>query len=200
MPTFHIPHPAESMILAKVPEKVIDLSKVVQLAVFDVDGILTDGGLWFTENGEHLKRFNVLDGHGLRLLETHGVKVAFITGRSSAILTRRAAELGIAIVKQGCNNKKQALLELADELNIDLAHIAFMGDDIIDLSAMQTAGLAIAVPNAPNYIQQAAHWVTQQSGGNGAVREFCDMVLAAKGLLGAVLTQKHQLPTQHAIQ
>jgi len=181
-------HPAEALVLARVAPAVRERAAAVRLMLFDVDGVLTDGSLYYGENGEALKRFHALDGHGLKLLTQSGVKVALITGRSSLIVSRRAAELGIADVLQDVRDKSAALNELAQRHGIPLNETGFMGDDLIDLSAMQRAGFAASVPNAPDYIVQSAHWVASRAGGNGAARECCDLLLAARGQLGGYLT------------
>lgn len=181
-------HPIESLILSKVPDSVRDRARNIELVVLDVDGVLTDGSLYYTANGEGQKRFHALDGHGMKMLIQSGVQVAMMTGRQSEITNRRAAELGIPHLLQNVRNKGKALTELCQELNIDLNNVAFIGDDLIDLPAMQRVGLALSVPNAPIYVQQAAHWVSQLAGGQGAAREHCDMILASQGLLGPLLT------------
>jgi 3-deoxy-D-manno-octulosonate 8-phosphate phosphatase (KDO 8-P phosphatase) len=159
----------------------------VRLMVFDVDGVLTDGSLYYGEHGEMFKRFHALDGHGLRLLAEGGIGVALVTGRSGPIVDRRAAELGIAEVMQGVRDKGAALTALAQRHAITLEQTGYMGDDIIDLPAMQRAGFAASVPNAPPYVTQGAHWVASVPGGSGAVRECCDLLLASQGRLGALL-------------
>ncbi len=183
-------HPIESLILSKVPDSVRDRARNIELVVLDVDGVLTDGSLYYTANGEGQKRFHALDGHGMKMLIQSGVQVAMMTGRQSEITNRRAAELGIPHLLQNVRNKGRALTELCQELNIDLNNVAFIGDDLIDLPAMQRVGLALSVPNAPIYIQQAAHWVSQLAGGQGAAREHCDMILASQGLLAPLLSQE----------
>ncbi len=185
--TNKIPHPAESLILSKVPETVRQRAENIRLLALDVDGILTDGSLLYNEAGEQLKRFNALDGHGLKMLKQSGIRVALITGRSGPIVTRRAADLGIALVYQDARNKCQLISTVASENGFTLDQIAYIGDDIIDLQAMQKVGLAVSVPHAPIYIQQAAHWVTSVQGGYGAARELADVILASQGLLGPFL-------------
>ncbi len=182
--TINAPHPAEALVLARIPATVRDRAAALRLMVFDVDGVLTDGSLWYGEHGEVAKRFNALDGHGLRLLGKSGVTVALMTGRQGPIVDRRAAELGIPHVMQGVHDKGAALAELAQRLNVLLEHTGYMGDDLIDLPAMQRAGFAASVPDAPAYIAQAAHWVASRPGGSGAARECCDLILAAQGRLG----------------
>lgn len=185
--TNKIPHPAESLILSKVPETVRQRAENIRLVALDVDGVLTDGSLLYNEVGEQLKRFNALDGHGLKMLKQSGIRVALITGRSGPIVTRRAADLGIALVYQDARDKAQLISTVASENGFTLDQIAYIGDDIIDLQAMQKVGLAVSVPHAPIYIQQAAHWVTSVQGGYGAARELADVILASQGLLGPFL-------------
>lgn len=178
-------HPAEAQLLARIPTSVQERARAVRMMVFDVDGILTDGSLWYGEHGESLKRFNVLDGYGLRLMREQGIQVAWVTGRESLLTARRAAELGISPIMQGVHDKVQALETLAHDAGITLSEMGYMGDDIIDLAALRRVAFAVSVPNAPFYISQIAHWVTTREGGSGAVRECCDLILAAQGRLGA---------------
>lgn len=183
-------HPVEAQILARIAPAVRDRARAVRMMVFDVDGILTDGSLWYGEHGETLKRFNALDGYGLRLMREQGIQIAWVTGRESPITARRAAELGIAPVVQGVRDKVESLEALAHESGLAMGSLGFMGDDIIDLGALQRVGFAATVPNAPFYISQAAHWVATREGGAGAVRECCDMILAAQGRLGACFSAR----------
>jgi len=184
----NIPHPAEALILSKVSAPVIERVRHLRLMAFDVDGVLTDGRLWYSSQGEQLKAFHVLDGHGLKLLLEGGIHVALITGRDGAVVRRRAAELGIAMVQHGVRDKAQALQALAQEHGLNLSEVGYMGDDIIDLPAMQRAGFAASVPNAPAYVAQAAHWVSPSAGGAGAVRDCSDLILAAQGKLAALFS------------
>ena len=181
-------HPAEAQILARFPEAVRDRARAVRMMVFDVDGILTDGSLWYGEHGEAVKPFNALDGHGLRLLREQGIHVAWVSGRKSAITDRRAAELGISPILQGVRDKINTVEDLAREAGLSLQDLGYMGDDIIDLPVLQRVGFAASVPNAPFYVGQAAHWTSTLRGGAGAVRECCDLILAAQGRLGACFT------------
>ena len=189
----HLPHPAESLILSKIPDSVKERARNIELVIFDVDGVLTDGGLYYTATGESQKRFHALDGHGIKMLKQSGIQVALMTGRQSEITNRRTAELGVNHLLQNVRNKSDALIELTKELNIELDRVAFVGDDVIDIPAMQKVGLALSVPNAPVYKQQAAHWVSQLAGGQGGAREHCDMILASQGLLGPLLTQENPI-------
>lgn len=194
-----ITHPAEALILARVTPPVLERARQIRIMAFDVDGVLTDGSLWYGEHGETVKRFNSLDGHGLGMLRESGITVALITGREGPILARRAAELGISLVLQGVRDKNQAITSLAQKHGCTLDQTGFMGDDIIDLPALQRVGFAASVPNAPVYITQTVHWVAAQAGGTGAVRECCDLILAAQGRLGAFLTSS-TLITHNATQ
>src|SRR5690606_10416650 len=133
----NLPHPAEALILAKITPAVIERARQVRLMAFDVDGVLTDGRLWYGEHGELVKCFNALDGHGLRLMRESGIAVALITGREGPIVDRRAAELGIDLVRQGVRDKIQAISDIAHEQGHQLAEVGYMGDDIIDLAALQ---------------------------------------------------------------
>ena len=187
-----LPHPAESLVLAKIAPAVRTCLANLRLMAFDVDGVLTDGSLWYSDHGEVMKRFNALDGHGLKMLSTSGIVVALITGREGPIVERRAAELGIAEVKQNVRDKGAALVEIATRHGIALSQTGFMGDDLIDIPAMQRAGFAATVADAPGYIAQAAHWVSTRSGGQGAARECADLILAAQHRLG-VYFQPHGL-------
>jgi len=179
-----IPHPAESLVLARTTTALRERLAQIKLMVFDVDGVLTDGSLWYGEQGEVFKRFNALDGHGLKMLATSGIKVALVTGREGPIVDRRAAELGLGDVIQNVRDKGAALTELIARHHLTLEESGFMGDDLIDLPAMQRAGFAASVPDAPAYVTQTAHWVATKSGGRGAARECCDLILAAQGRLG----------------
>lgn len=153
----------------------------VRLAAFDVDGTLTDGRLWLGEDGHEAKQFHVHDGLGLKRLHAHGIEVAIVTARISHTVALRAEELGIAHVYQGQRDKRACLDELLDALGLDAAQAAFVGDDLPDLKAMRRAGFAVAVANAHPWLAEHAHWQTARRGGEGAVREFCDLVLAAQG-------------------
>ena len=182
--SYNLAHPAEALILSRIPHDIRARLANLRLMVFDVDGILTDGSLWYGENGEALKRFHVQDGHGLKMLSMGGINVALVTGREGPIVARRAAELGLGDVMQNVRDKGAALATLATRHHLKMDQIGFMGDDLIDLPAMQRAGFAASVPEAPAYIAQAAHWVSTRAGGHGAARECCDLILAAQQRLG----------------
>jgi 3-deoxy-D-manno-octulosonate 8-phosphate phosphatase (KDO 8-P phosphatase) len=153
----------------------------VRLAILDVDGVLTDGSLWFGPEGEALKRFNILDGHGLKMLQEAGVAVAILSGRKSAAVDARARELGIKHVVQGASDKLAEFARLrARAGGVDEGACAFVGDDLPDIAVMERCGLAVAVANAVEAVKARAHYVTRAHGGHGAVREVCDLLLAAR--------------------
>lgn len=153
----------------------------VRVAFFDVDGVLTDGGLLFTEAGETIKRFSTLDGHGLKMLQKVGITPAVITGRDSAPLRARLAALGITHVRYGTEDKAPAAQEILNELGLDWSQAAHMGDDWPDLAVMMRAAFSCAPRNAHVEVKTIAHYVTQCEGGHGAVRELCDLLLVASG-------------------
>jgi 3-deoxy-D-manno-octulosonate 8-phosphate phosphatase (KDO 8-P phosphatase) len=157
-----------------------DRARGVRLAILDVDGVLTDGSLWFGPRGEALKRFNILDGHGLKMLAGAGVTVAILSGRSSRAVAARARELGIVHVIQGATDKLAEFARLRARLGLEERACAFVGDDLPDLAVMERCGLAVAVANAVESVKSRAHYVTRARGGEGAVREFCELVLAAR--------------------
>ena len=162
-------------------EAVTQRAKRVRLAIFDVDGVMTDGSLWFGPKGEALKVFNILDGHGLKLLQKSGIATAIISGRKSPAVTQRAKELAIAHVIQGTGDDKVPAFErLVKKAGVAPEACSFMGDDIQDLAIMARCGLAVAVANAVDAVKSGAHYVTRAHGGRGAIREFCDLVLRAQ--------------------
>ncbi len=154
----------------------------LKLLALDVDGVLTDGTLYFSADGDAMKAFNSLDGHGLKMLRQAGVQIAIITGRRSKIVASRAAELGVDILLQGREDKLVALKEVCEQQTIALSEAAYMGDDLPDLSAIQAAGVGITVSNAANGLNEKADMITTAAGGQGAVREACETILQAKGL------------------
>jgi 3-deoxy-D-manno-octulosonate 8-phosphate phosphatase (KDO 8-P phosphatase) len=153
----------------------------IRLVIFDVDGTLTDGRLWYAEDGRETKVFHAHDGLGLKRLQANGVQVALITARISHAVALRAEELDIAHVYQGQGNKRACLLELLDALHLQPEEAAFVGDDLPDLAPMRMVGMAVAVANAHPWIAEQAHWQTRQRGGEGAAREVCDLILLAHG-------------------
>ena len=159
----------------------------VKLAIFDVDGVLTDGRLHYGPNGEESKVFNTLDGHGLKMLQQSGVELAIISGRTSKALERRAKDLGIAQLFMGVENKLgvfEALLKSSALLHWQTAGL---GDDVIDLPFLTRCGFAACVPSAPAYVKQHVQYVTSREGGHGAVREFCDLIMQTQGTWDAAM-------------
>ncbi|TPG07298.1 HAD-IIIA family hydrolase [Rhodanobacter glycinis] len=169
------------MYLADLPADILARAAKIRLAAFDVDGTLTDGRLWYGEDGHETKVFHVHDGLGLKRLQANGVQVALITARISHPVALRAEELDIAHVYQGQGDKRGCLLELIDALHLTPEQVAFVGDDLPDLPPMRIAGLAVAVANAHPWVAGQAHWQTSKSGGMGAAREVCDLILHAQG-------------------
>jgi 3-deoxy-D-manno-octulosonate 8-phosphate phosphatase (KDO 8-P phosphatase) len=159
----------------------------VRLMAFDVDGTLTDGGLHIGASGEAFKRFSVRDGLGLVLLREAGIRVALVTGRSSAIVEQRARELRIDTVLQGIGDKAAAMRELCAQSGLEPAQAGFMGDDWPDLPAMHAVGFAAAVPDAAPEVLRVAHWTATAPAGGGAVRELAEHLLRVQGRLDAML-------------
>ena len=159
----------------------------VRVIFFDVDGVLTDGGLFFTETGETIKRFSTLDGHGLKMLQAAGITPAVITGRDSAPLRARLQALGITHVRYGTEDKAPAAQEILASLGLDWSQAAHMGDDWPDLPVMRRVAFACAPSNAHVEVQAIAHYVTQRAGGHGAAREVCDLLLVANGCYADLL-------------
>ena len=159
----------------------------VRIAFFDVDGVLTDGSLYFSESGETIKRFNTLDGHGLKLLQKAGITPAVITGRDSAPLRVRLKALGVEHAVFGTEDKRPAAEQILASLGLVWAQAAAMGDDWPDLPVMRRSAFACAPANAQIEVRHAAHFVTQAKGGDGAARELCDLLLVATGRYAALL-------------
>lgn len=160
-----------------------ELAKDIALLALDVDGILSDGSIYYTAQGDEIKAFNIMDGLGIKLLQHAGIEVAIITGRVSPMVARRARELGIKHLVQGREDKLTALHELLKITGISADRVAYMGDDLPDLAAIKTAKLGVTVPNAMPFVQQHADHITSRAGGKGAVREVCELILAAQGKL-----------------
>ncbi len=167
----------------------VSRAKQVRVAAFDVDGVLTDGALYYTDAGEEFKAFNVQDGHGLKMLQESGVTLAIITSRQSKLVGHRARNLGIDHLYQGVENKRDAMEALLKVLTLDWAAASYMGDDVIDLPVLRRCGLAASVPQAPTLVRHHAHYVTRVEGGRGAVREFAEFVMQAQGTLDAALAR-----------
>jgi 3-deoxy-D-manno-octulosonate 8-phosphate phosphatase (KDO 8-P phosphatase) len=176
-----------SAYLANLPPDLLERAARVRLLALDVDGTLSDGRLWFTTDGKELKAFNVVDGLGMKLLHENGVEVALITARDSPIVQQRARELGLRHVYQGSRDKLESLMHLSRALSVKPEQIAYMGDDLPDLPALRSVGLAAAPSNAHPWIRERVHCVTPAGGGEGAVRQLCDVILLAQGKVEALL-------------
>jgi 3-deoxy-D-manno-octulosonate 8-phosphate phosphatase (KDO 8-P phosphatase) len=164
---------------------VSDIARQIRLLILDVDGVMTDGGLQFDNQGEEYKTFNSLDGHGIRMLLECGIEIAVITGRNSGIVNHRMNELGVRHIYQGYRDKLLAYEKLLQDTDFEPEQTAYVGDDLPDLPLMRKVGLAIAVQNAHGFVKQHCDWVTTARGGNGAVREVTDFILQAQSLLAA---------------
>ena len=171
------------------PPELLLQAQGVRVAFFDVDGVLTDGGLHFSESGETLKRFNTLDGHGLKLLQQAGITPAVITGRDSKPLRVRLAALGITHAHFGTEDKRPAAEQTLQTLGLAWGQAAAMGDDWPDLPMLRRSAIACAPSNAHVEVKAAAHYVTSAHGGNGAAREFCDLLLVASGQYANLLAR-----------
>ena len=160
--------------------KAKSIARGIKLLILDVDGVLTDGGIYFDDNGTEHKKFDSQDGCGIKLLELCGVEVAIITARSTLSVAHRLETLGVKNYYHGIKDKGKALKELSEKLSIDLSESAFVGDDVIDLPAMSKVALPIAVANAHSFVKENALMVTNNAGGSGAVREVCDFLLKSQ--------------------
>lgn len=153
----------------------------VRLFLVDVDGVLTDGGIVFDGDGREIKRFHVRDGHGIKMLQRAGVEVGIITGRTSEVVSIRAKELGIAIVRQGSTDKVAVWREILSEKNLSPRETSYVGDDIVDVPLLKEVGFSAAVSDAEEYVREAADFVSSRPGGNGAVREIIEFLLHSSG-------------------
>jgi len=166
---------------------VLELARTVRLLALDVDGVLTDGRLYYSADGEQLKVFNTLDGHGLKMLQASGVQVAVITGRNSPAMARRIKDLGIDHLYAGREDKLTALQELWQATGLNADQTAYMGDDWPDLPAMRASRLGATVPNACDAVLKQADWCAEREGGLGAVRELCELIMGAQNSLETML-------------
>jgi len=154
---------------------------LVRMLVFDVDGVLTDGSLFYDNEGQEYKAFNSRDGHGIKMLRASGVESGIITGRTSQIVLHRSRNLGIAHIYQGAEDKLEALQNLLQATGLTAQQIAYMGDDVVDLPVLNRCGLAITVPDAPPEVKARSHYITTASAGRGAAREACELIMRAQG-------------------
>lgn len=166
-------------------------ARKVKAIVLDVDGVLTDGGLVYNPDGES-KIFNVRDGHGIVLARLAGIRTAFLTGRTSEVVKRRAAELKVDVLRDGVMKKGEALYELMKRLDVKAEQVCYAGDDLVDLAVMRQVGFPVTVADAVPEVKQAAVLVTEQRGGQGAVRELVEFILKAKGLWKEIVERHEQ--------
>ena len=162
-------------------DEVLQRARNVKMLIFDVDGVLTDGSLFYDNNGQEYKAFNSRDGHGIKMLKASGVEAGIITGRTSNVVLHRAKNLGITRIFQGADDKLHVYERLLAEIGLKPEETAYMGDDVVDLPVLKRCGLAITVPDAVPLVAQRAHYVTQASAGRGAAREACEMIMRAQG-------------------
>jgi 3-deoxy-D-manno-octulosonate 8-phosphate phosphatase (KDO 8-P phosphatase) len=155
--------------------------KGVKLLSLDVDGVLTDGGLYYTNDGQQLRKFNVKDGMGLQRVRAAGVEVALISAAKAPAILHRAESLGLGYALVGCEDKLAGLANICGELGLDLVDAAHMGDDLNDLTVLEAVGLPLSVPDAVPEVRAVAAYITSRRGGDGAVREICDLMVAAHG-------------------
>ena len=164
----------------------------VRLMIFDVDGVLTDGTLWYGERGDALKAFHAFDGHGMKMLAANGVACALLSGRRSAAVAARAAELGVEHVLQGIDDKLPAFRELLRKTQLESGSAGYMGDELVDLPVLTRCGFACAPHEAPEAVRDRVHYIASAPAGRGAAREVCEFILEAQGKLGRVLARFHR--------
>jgi 3-deoxy-D-manno-octulosonate 8-phosphate phosphatase (KDO 8-P phosphatase) len=169
-----------------VTDEIINRAKKIKVVVFDVDGVMTDGGLMIGDDGQEYKTFHAHDGLGMKLLRKTPVQMAIITGRTSQVVKIRAETNGIKHCYQGVENKLNAFNDLIEKLDVKAEEVVFVGDDLVDLPPMKRCGLAITVPTSPDYVKECAHYVTSKQAGKGAVREVCELIMQAQGTYDAV--------------
>lgn len=170
-------------------EEVLNRAKNIKLIIFDVDGVLTDGSLFYGDDGQEYKAFNSRDGHGMKMLQETGVQIGIITGRTSEVVLHRMKNLQVQHIYQGRLEKLPAFEELIGKLGISAEHVAYVGDDVVDLPIMIRVGLAITVPGAHDLAKQHAHWITSKPAGAGAARDICEMIMKAQGTYDALIAK-----------
>ena len=171
------------------PADVIARAKKIKCVIFDVDGVMTDGGLGIGDDGQEYKNFHSLDGLGMKLLKKTGVEMAIITGRTSNVVKQRAETTGIAHFYQGVEDKLVAFNDLLQKMHLKADEVAFMGDDVVDAPAMLRCGLALSVPSAHRLLKPHAHYITEAPAGRGAVREVCELIMQAQGTFDNQMAQ-----------
>ncbi len=170
--------------------ELLERMRRLKLMIFDVDGVLTDGTLYFSETGAELKAFNARDGHGLKMLKESGVEVAILSARRSRAVDARAAELGITLVRQGAQDKGEAFQKLIAQAHASAEATGYMGDDLADLPVLSRCGFAASVPEAPEVVRARVHHVTRAAGGRGAAREICELIMRAQDTLDRAIARQ----------
>ena len=168
-------------------QDILQRAAAIELVIFDVDGVLTDGSLFYGDDGQEYKAFNSRDGHGMKMLQETGVRIGIITGRQSRVVEHRMRNLGVEHVYQGQLDKLPAFEELTGKLGASHDRVAYVGDDVVDLPIMRRVGLAIAVQDAHHLVKRHAHWQTPHGGGRGAARDVCELIMEARGTLESML-------------
>jgi len=167
----------------------LERARRIKLMIFDVDGVLTDGKLWYGPLGEELKAFHSFDGQGIKMLTASGVRAALLTGRSSPAVTARASELGIQDILHGVSEKRHAFERLIKRLGVPAEATGAMGDDVVDLPVLTRCGFSATVADAPEAVRRRVHYVASTPAGHGAAREVCEFIMRAQGTLGKVLAE-----------
>lgn len=166
-------------------QDILDKAAKIKLVIFDVDGVLTSGALFYGDDGQEYKAFHSRDGHGMKMLQKSGVEIGIITGRTSKVVEHRMQNLGVQHVYQGKLEKLPAFEELIAKLGVNPQEVAYVGDDVVDLPILTRVGLAIAVADAHHLVARHAHWQTPHGGGQGAARDVCELIMEARGTLDA---------------
>lgn len=172
-----------------IDEDILTRARAVKVLVFDVDGVLTDGSLFYGDDGQEYKAFNSRDGHGIKMMRDSGVEAAILTGRTSKVVLHRARNLGISRIIQGAHDKLVAYQAMLAETGLKPEQIAYMGDDLVDLPVMRRCGLACTVPDAPEAVKARSHYVARAGAGRGAAREVCELIMQAQGSWQAQLAR-----------
>jgi 3-deoxy-D-manno-octulosonate 8-phosphate phosphatase (KDO 8-P phosphatase) len=162
----------------------------LRLMVFDVDGVLTDGTLYLSDNGAEIKAFNAHDGHGLKMLRESGLEVALLSARRSRAVELRAAELGIGLLEQNATDKEVAFEQLLARVKVSPPAAGYMGDDLVDLPVLVRCGFAASVPEAPDAVRRRVHHVTRAPAGHGAAREVCELIMQAQDTLERAISRQ----------
>ena len=167
----------------------LDRARRIKLMIFDVDGVLTDGRLWYASDGREHKSFHAFDGHGIKMLAESGVRCAILSGRKSPAVTKRAKEMGLALVRQGIADKGDEFGRMLKRLRLDASAAGYMGDDLVDVPVLRRAGFACTPREAPEAVRQCAHYIPSAAAGGGAVRELCEYIMQSQGTLQRLMQE-----------